>query len=246
MIASLATMAGFSLVAPLSPLSALAALSVFFITGGGNAINDYFDRARDKVNKPYRPLPSGTVAPRTALALTAALFSLGLACAMLVSMPLLNLAAVVCALLVIYSGAIKEFKIVGNALVSVMVGLTFIAGSLAAGSWQAGVPLAILAAIVNWSREIFKDLEEKSPEKWTLAAFIGRMWASLAATGLAILGVIAGIVMSLTFTPVRRALFTGGLIALALVSVYHQRPERAQQAIKAGMGLIILGLLLQA
>ena len=34
-------------------------LVVFFITGAGNAINDYFDLEIDRVNRPRRPIPSG-------------------------------------------------------------------------------------------------------------------------------------------------------------------------------------------
>ena len=38
----------------------LCALIVFFATGAGNTINDVFDVKIDEVNKPHRPIPSGS------------------------------------------------------------------------------------------------------------------------------------------------------------------------------------------
>lgn len=52
---------------------------------GGFALNDYCDRERDRINRPYRPVPSGKVAPATAyyvgfgLLLAATAFSLAAA-----------------------------------------------------------------------------------------------------------------------------------------------------------------------
>ena len=40
----------------------VAAIAASSIAGGGNAINDYFDIKIDKINRPNRPLPSGSVA----------------------------------------------------------------------------------------------------------------------------------------------------------------------------------------
>ena len=45
----------------LIPSVILLIVIVILITGAGNTINDYFDLSIDRVNRPDRPLPSGTV-----------------------------------------------------------------------------------------------------------------------------------------------------------------------------------------
>ena len=47
---------------------AAAVIATVAATGAGNAINDYFDREIDRINRPDRPLPRGAVTPREALA----------------------------------------------------------------------------------------------------------------------------------------------------------------------------------
>lgn len=47
--------------------SVLSALPFFCAAAGGFAINDYFDVIKDRINKPYRAIPSGRMKPTTAL-----------------------------------------------------------------------------------------------------------------------------------------------------------------------------------
>src|SRR5438094_9438911 len=50
---------------------ALAGAAAASFTAGGNALNDLYDRATDRVNRPNRPPPTAAGAPRTAVASTA-------------------------------------------------------------------------------------------------------------------------------------------------------------------------------
>ncbi|MFJ7983671.1 SCO3242 family prenyltransferase [Streptomyces sp. NPDC096351] len=59
----------------------------------GMALNDWADRAEDAVERPHRPLPSGRIAPGTALAASAALTAAGLALASRAGRPSLAVAA---------------------------------------------------------------------------------------------------------------------------------------------------------
>ena len=59
----------------------LAVAASASIYAGGVALNDFADRNIDAAERPERPIPSGAVSPRAALALSAALFAGGLACA---------------------------------------------------------------------------------------------------------------------------------------------------------------------
>src|SRR5512137_2144576 len=53
-------------------------LIVVLITGAGNAINDYYDRHIDAMNRPGRPIPSGRVSPRAIVVWSVSLFALGI------------------------------------------------------------------------------------------------------------------------------------------------------------------------
>ena len=53
-------------------------LVVFFVTGAGNAINDYFDYEIDAINKPSRPIPSGKIGLSRAFSFSLALFIFGI------------------------------------------------------------------------------------------------------------------------------------------------------------------------
>ena len=56
----------------------LAIIVTFIITGAGMAINDYFDREIDFLNKRYRPIPSGKISMREAFMSYAMLSFLGI------------------------------------------------------------------------------------------------------------------------------------------------------------------------
>jgi len=61
---------------------ALGVITVFASVGAMHTLNDYVDRIRDKTIWPSRPLPSGRVRPREALALATVSLGLGLSIAL--------------------------------------------------------------------------------------------------------------------------------------------------------------------
>lgn len=52
----------------------LATLTLLFITSGGFAINDYFDRESDVIVHPKRPIPSNHVSPLGVVQLSILMF----------------------------------------------------------------------------------------------------------------------------------------------------------------------------
>src|SRR3989338_1279320 len=73
---------------PFNPLHLgliFAALATFLQLGAGNAINDYFDREIDKINKPLWPIPSGRISPANAKIYAGILFAVSLAFAWLIN-----------------------------------------------------------------------------------------------------------------------------------------------------------------
>jgi 4-hydroxybenzoate polyprenyltransferase len=57
-------------------VATLRALPLTLAAMGGFAVNDYFDKDRDYINRPYRPIPSGRISSATALWLGAGLLLL--------------------------------------------------------------------------------------------------------------------------------------------------------------------------
>jgi len=60
----------------------VASFVISLLLSAGNALNDYCDVVSDKINKPSRPIPSGSIQRRSALVFSALLFivSIGLSC----------------------------------------------------------------------------------------------------------------------------------------------------------------------
>ena len=145
------------------PVSAVAAVAAtVFATAAGNAVNDYFDREIDRVNRPDRPIPRGAVTARVGLAFSVLLFLCAVVAA--VSLPVTAIAIAVANLLalVAYTKLFKGLPGVGNAVVAYLTGSTFLFGGAAVGRVgdPAVVVLFALAALATLSREIVKDVED--------------------------------------------------------------------------------------
>ncbi|TDI80130.1 MAG: geranylgeranylglycerol-phosphate geranylgeranyltransferase, partial [Caldithrix sp.] len=78
-IGALTVFVGAVITGTIHPLEkvVLACISGSLIMAGGNGINDYFDLEIDRVNKPFRPLPSNIVTTKGVLSFAIILFALG-------------------------------------------------------------------------------------------------------------------------------------------------------------------------
>jgi geranylgeranylglycerol-phosphate geranylgeranyltransferase len=108
-------------------------LLIFFsmacITSAGFSINDYFDRESDAVIKPKRPIPSGALSLKQVVAISAFLFTIGLAFAFLINWLSFVILLIDCILLVIYSAFVKRKSgFAANVLVGLLVGTAFLYG----------------------------------------------------------------------------------------------------------------------
>ncbi|MFC7096430.1 geranylgeranylglycerol-phosphate geranylgeranyltransferase [Halobaculum marinum] len=145
---------------------ALAVVATVAATAAGNAVNDYFDRDIDAVNRPDRPIPSGRVSARAAAAYAAALFLVAVVAA--VSLPPLALGIAVANLLALlaYTQLFKGLPAVGNVVVAYLTGSTFLFGAAAVGpiappTWT----LFGLAATATFAREVVKDVEDVAGDR---------------------------------------------------------------------------------
>jgi geranylgeranylglycerol-phosphate geranylgeranyltransferase len=113
-------------------------LTGFMLTAASMAINDYYDREIDAINEPNRPIPSGLIKPKEALAFAFILTAIGFAAA-LANSYLTNLKSISCFLVAIiawiifvaYTTVGKRSGLPGNFLVSICVSIPFIYGSVA-------------------------------------------------------------------------------------------------------------------
>jgi 4-hydroxybenzoate polyprenyltransferase len=92
---------------PLSEFVALLAASTCLYLAG-MALNDFFDREIDAKERPSRPIPSGRIAPRAALALGSALLIAGLATACAAGTVSAAIAGALAILILAYDGALKS------------------------------------------------------------------------------------------------------------------------------------------
>lgn len=135
--------------------------AVFLITGGGNGINDYFDREIDALNRPDRPIPSGRLKPRTALVWSILLFVAGSILGGMINQTCLAIAIANSMILILYARYLKATVLAGNLAVAYLTGSTFLFGGLASGIWSATTAvLSLLAGLATMAREIVKDIED--------------------------------------------------------------------------------------
>ncbi|MCK4590794.1 MAG: geranylgeranylglycerol-phosphate geranylgeranyltransferase [Candidatus Latescibacteria bacterium] len=142
-------------------LTVLAAgLSAALIAGGANGINDFYDAAIDRVNKPWRPIPSGRVGKREAFVWSTCLLVLGVAVGGIVGNLLLIVALGAAISVFLYSFWLKRTPFWGNLTVSLLCGLAFLYGGISVGKPKASLIPAWLAFLFHLGREIIKDAQD--------------------------------------------------------------------------------------
>ena len=110
----------------------LVFFSMAFITSGGFALNDYFDRESDAVIKPDRPIPSGALSLKQVIIISSSLFAVGLVLGLLISYLSFLILLIDSALLIVYSAFVKRRSgLAANILVGLLVGTAFIYGEAA-------------------------------------------------------------------------------------------------------------------
>lgn len=138
----------------------IIAVAAFMLLSAGNALNDYCDVETDSINKPSRPIPSGQVRRRSALAFSIVLFVAGTMLGLLVSWAAFSLACIVSALLVLYTVRMRRFLLIGNMVVGLLTGLTFISGGIAVRAIGGAIIPGIFAFLFTAGREIVKDIQD--------------------------------------------------------------------------------------
>ncbi|AGB36909.1 geranylgeranylglycerol-phosphate geranylgeranyltransferase [Natronococcus occultus] len=234
---------------PVEVTAAVAATGL--AVGGGNAINDYFDREIDRINQPERAIPRGAVSPRGALAFSVVLFGAAVVLALLLPWLAIAIAAINLVALVAYTELFKGLPGLGNALVAYLVGSTFLFGAAAVGEIGPAAVLFLLAGVATLTREIIKDVEDVAGDREeglnTLPIAIGERPALWVATALLVAAVLA--------SPLPYVLDEFGAVYLAAVvpanaimlyAAYESfgNPAAGQSRLKYGMFLAAVAFIL--
>ncbi|MFJ5833749.1 SCO3242 family prenyltransferase [Streptomyces sp. NPDC093089] len=201
----------------------------------GMALNDYADREVDAEERPHRPVPSGRISPRAALAAATALTGAGLAAAAADGRDSLAVAVPLAATVWAYDLSLKNTPY-GPAAMAAARGLDVLMGAGARGARHALAPAALLAghtyAVTAVSR------------KETLGSGASLPAAALAATGT--VGLLAAALTPATARRAHRAASTallGGYVLAAgsaqLTATVRPDATRLRRAVGAGIHAMI-------
>lgn len=218
---------------------ALAAAASCLLYLAGMASNDVFDRAEDAKARPFRPIPSGRVSVRAAVALTGLLAAGGVACGLLADGNSWWLGGLVAAIFA-YNASLKHTPVGPLAMGSCrLLHLLFVFsladGFPAAVGWHVAGIVGVYIAGVTW----FARTEE----------FAGRPRELVPATAVMLLAVAAVLLLPLHEipTPADRALpylvVVYGVVLLVPLrrAILDPRPALVQAGVKrAILGLIAL------
>ena len=177
----------------------VASISAALIAGFGNAVNDIFDINADKINKPFRPLASGSLEVGEAVMAAITMGVAGLALSLFVHKYAILVVLLAILLLALYTPVFKGLLFVGNILVALVAALAFIYGGMAVGKPLGAIILVIFAFLFHLGREIVKDIQDRDADAVAGCLPGARRDSSRTARGAAI--AVLTLLTILTFVP---------------------------------------------
>jgi 4-hydroxybenzoate polyprenyltransferase len=151
--------AGYFLISESSPAPAgWLSLATVGLYGGGVVFNDVFDAELDAVERPERPIPSGTVRKSTAITLGISLLLVGIGASFMVNQLAGLLAIAISIASLVYDRFGKHHNWLGPVNMGLCRGLNLLLGisilpdQVMPWAWVGLVPIAYIAAITMISR----------------------------------------------------------------------------------------------
>jgi geranylgeranylglycerol-phosphate geranylgeranyltransferase len=234
----------------ISDMTKLFAIA-FFIGGGGNIINDYYDRDIDAVNKPWRPIPSGLIKPNEAFYTSIAFFIVGTTLAFTVGLGQGFIAVLASALAFLYSYKLKRVLILNNMIIAFLTALAILFGATACQITIHSIIASIYAFLFNLGREFLKGIEDVEGDKKfgvaTLATVYGPRIAYIASL------IVFASLISLSLLPVILygyglvytilALVVDAVVVHSLIISRNLMPEKTLRATRELKIAVFAGLL---
>ena len=138
----------------------LAAVSGALISASGNIINDIFDIEIDKINQPDRVLVKGGLKKNEAVIIYLLFAYSGIFISSFINYQAIIISTSVSVLLYLYSFKLKRIVLAGNFIIAVITGMAFIYGGAAVQNIGPSIIPALFAFLINFIREIIKDMED--------------------------------------------------------------------------------------
>lgn len=200
---------------------ALSLITPIFISMGAFAINDYFDREVDRVNKKMRPLVTGEISPRAALYITFASMAVGIAASVAINIYCTAIAVAFAVLALLYSYRLKEYPLVGNIYIGLSMAIPFAFGNyvVSVHANAAVMAVAVMILIAGTAREIDAAVRDykgdlKIRNARTLPIAIGTKAASAIAFAMYLAAISISIYLFMELDPFRHNLVYLPLIAV--------------------------------
>ena len=225
-------------------------------------LNDFFDVERDKEHSAERPLPSGAIAPKTALIVGLALIGIGLVFAQVAgngqTVPRsLQVAAVLAGFIWLYNSTLKRTPLAPLVMgccrtLNILLGASVVVGEVNYLSttvfWGFGLPVWWVALSVGFyvtgiTTFARREHEQRSPRANLIAGFL---WMLLGITGLATVYLsheqLAAInhVRFSDFFPLFIALVSFTIFRSALLAILDPQPARVQATIVTALRSLII------
>lgn len=143
----------------------MAALCAGLVCAAGNIVNDLVDIDIDRINRPERVLVRQALSRRYAISLAIMLNLAAVGVALTVNLAVTVIGLVAIGLLMAYNLGLKRVTFLGNVVIALLGGMTFLTGGMAvdpAGAFELPGPLipALFAFLFHLVREIIKDVQD--------------------------------------------------------------------------------------
>jgi geranylgeranylglycerol-phosphate geranylgeranyltransferase len=188
------------------PFILLAGITGALITAGANAINDAFDIDIDRINRPDRPLPRGTLTLHDARRMWLIVSITALGINLFLNSTALLIAVLAVVLLYFYSARLKRTVLIGNFVIGLMTGMAFIYGGVVVGRIEHALVPAIFAFLVNLARELLKDVEDMEGDRREHAMTLPIKY---------------GVVTALVLATISLLVLIGATIAASILALYN-------------------------
>lgn len=170
-------------------------------TAFANVTNDVVDYEIDKINQPHRPLPSGEITRELAIYYSIFLLILGLFTSIFTkNIWFILIPPIIAVVTILYNVYLKKYGFIGNVVVSFLVALSLVGGSLIAVKYVTSyiVIFSSMAFFANLGREVHKGIVDMEGDITrgirTVAIVKGERYAKAVATFFYVLAVILSII----------------------------------------------------
>ncbi len=194
----------------------LAPICILLIASGYIAFNAIYDKKVDRVNKPYRPLASGTMRKEEAIWVSATLFVVALLLGILVNLTFLLIEIIAVALSLAYSHPkihLKKFFVIGTLTINVLYAVMFPLAGWAINPYNTvPVYMILFLFVFGLGTAVLKDFEDirgdimyrvkTIPSVWGVKTAIKFSLSAFAASAIVLLVLISIGKLTLYYLPI--------------------------------------------